>query len=278
MSRRKAPSTGARPRCMMIDFVRFVMLCEDGSLAQASADRVSSSPAIHPLPRTRPTTSRSRKDGADDRCSDAIPRNPRPGARRRPGAPHGRRRQGAHAHRRRHHPAARARLPRRRNARASSSTPTAIRRASPIPACRWSPTACRILPARSPAFSPASIGRRRMRRNANGWSACRAIARSCRTIWWRGCMRRAPRPACRSPARARANGGIRSSGFGRWRCATICGARWSTKACARSRSGPRAMASPSPIGRPSRSIRSSTSTRPRTPRARECIAAQYPDV
>ena len=33
---------------------------------------------------------------------------------------------------------------------------------------------------------------------------------------------RAGKPACRSPARARANGGIRWSGYGRWRCATIC--------------------------------------------------------
>ena len=53
----------------------------------------------------------------------------------------------------------------RRNASASSSMPMAIRRASPIPACPWLPTACRILPARSPAFSPGSIGRRPTRRD-----------------------------------------------------------------------------------------------------------------
>ena len=42
----------------------------------------------------------------------------------------------------------------RRNAARSSSTPTAIRRVLPIPACLSSPTACRVLPVRSPAFWP----------------------------------------------------------------------------------------------------------------------------
>jgi molybdopterin-guanine dinucleotide biosynthesis protein A len=69
-----------------------------------------------------------------------------------------------------------------RNAAASLSMPTAIPRASPIPDCRWSLTACRISPGRSPAFSPASIGRRRTRPPMSGCLACRAIARSCRTI------------------------------------------------------------------------------------------------
>jgi FdhD protein len=45
------------------------------------------------------------------------------------------------------------------------------------------PTACRISPDRWPAFSPVSIGRRKTCRPPNGWSACRAIARSCRRIW-----------------------------------------------------------------------------------------------
>ena len=48
----------------------------------------------------------------------------------------------------------------------SSSTPTAIRRASPTPACRSCPIRCRISPARSPASSPGSIGRRRTRRRS----------------------------------------------------------------------------------------------------------------
>ena len=75
---------------------------------------------------------------------------------------------------------------------------------------------------RSPASSPGSTGRRRTRRTSHMSRACRAIARSCRAIWWRGCTRRAPPPASRSPARARANGGIRWSGCGRSRCAPIC--------------------------------------------------------
>ena len=55
-------------------------------------------------------------------------------------------------------------------------------------AARWSPTTCRTSPARSPAFSPGSTGRRRSSTASNGSSACRATARSCPTIWWRGCM------------------------------------------------------------------------------------------
>jgi len=42
-------------------------------------------------------------------------------------------------------------------------------------------------------------------------------------------MTREPRRAFPSPARAPANGGIRSSGYGRSRCARICGTHWSTK-------------------------------------------------
>ena len=58
----------------------------------------------------------------------------------------------------------------------------AIRRALPTPALPSSPTACRILPARSPASWPVSTGRRRMRRTAHGSPASPAIARSCRRI------------------------------------------------------------------------------------------------
>ena len=62
---------------------------------------------------------------------------------------------------------------------------------------------------------------------------------------------------------------------GRWRCARTCARRWSRRTCARSRSGRRATASPSPTGRISRSIRSSTSIRPRTPSAPTRIALQH---
>ena len=54
-----------------------------------------------------------------------------------------------------------------------------------------------------------------------------------------------------------------------------CARRWSRRTCARSRSGRRATASRSPIGRPSRSTRSSTSTRRKTPSARQRIALQH---
>ena len=56
---------------------------------------------------------------------------------------------------------------------------------------------------------------------SNGCSACRATARSCPTIWSSGCTRPGARwaPACRSPAPAPANGGIRWWAYGRWRCA-----------------------------------------------------------
>ena len=127
---------------------------------------------------------------------------------------------------------------------ASSSTPMAIRRASPIPACRSSPTACRISPARSPAFSPGSTGRRRTRPASNGSLSvpgdCPFLPRD--LVGAAACGARGE-PARRSPARARATGAIRWSGCGRSRCATICAARWSTRTCARSRSGPRATAS-----------------------------------
>ena len=57
------------------------------------------------------------------------------------------------------------------------------------------------------------------------------------------------RPRRRSPARAPATGGIRWWGCGRWRCARICARRSWSRACTRSRSGPRATASPLPTGR-----------------------------
>ena len=135
--------------------------------------------------------------------------------------------------------------------RASSSTPTAIPRASPTPACRWCPTRCRISPARSPASSPGSTGRRRMRPRS---PMVVSVPGDCPflppdLVARLHQARRKWAPACRSPARAPANGGIRWSACGRWRCARICATRWSRKTCARSRSGPRAMASPSPTGR-----------------------------
>ena len=104
----------------------------------------------------------------------------------------------------------------------------------------------------------ARLGRGEPAAASNGSSACRAIARSCRAIWWRGCTPRASRKASRSPARIRATGAIRWSGSGRSRCARTCATPSRSKTCARSRCGPRATASRSPTGRPSRSIRSST--------------------
>ena len=68
---------------------------------------------------------------------------------------------------------------------------------------------------------------------------------------------RAPR-ASRLPARIRATGDIRWSGYGRSRCARICGTPSRSRTCARSKYGPRATASRWPTGRTSRSIRSST--------------------
>ncbi len=132
-----------------------------------------------------------------------------------------------------------------------------------IPACRWCPTACRISPARWPAFWPGSTGRRRNTpRHRMDRERARAIARSCRDDLGRrtACGAAAERDS-RSPARSRATGAIRWRGCGRWRCARTCAAPWSRKTCARSRCGPRAMASRSPNGRTRRSIRSSTSTR-----------------
>ena len=222
MSKKKAPSTGARPRCMTIE----------------------------------------------SECARDHSPHSRPRARRRPGAPHGRRRQGAHRDRRHDHPAARARLHHPAMPPASSSMPMAIRRVSPTPTCRSLPTACPILPARSPASLPGSIGRRANSRRSQ-WLAERAgrLPVSAERPGGTPASSAHRMRTRRSPARARANGVIRSSRSGRSRCAKICGMRWSRKTCARSRSGPRGTASPSPTGRPNRSIRSSMSTRRRTRRA-----------
>ena len=103
----------------------------------------------------------------------------------------------------------------------------------------------------------ARLGRRRTGPDIEWSSACRAIARSCRAIWWRGCTRARVAKASRSPARIRATGVIRWSACGRSRCARICATPSRSRTCARSRCGPRATASRSPTGRPSRSIRSS---------------------
>ena len=148
---------------------------------------------------------------------------PRPRARRRARAPHGRRRQGAHPHRRRDHSRARAGAAHAAMRERSSSTPTAIRRASPIPGCRWSPTTCRISPVRSPAFSPGSIGRRRMRRRSTdvveragrlSVPAARSGRRACT----------AARAAAGMPLACARSGEWRHPVVGLWPvgCATIC--------------------------------------------------------
>ena len=94
----------------------------------------------------------------------------------------------------------------------------------------------------------------------------RRLPVSAATIWSRGCMQRARRR--RAAARLRALGRMAPS---RGRAVAGRAARRPAPSadveedCARSRSGPRAMASRSRTGRPSRSIRSSTSTRRRMP-------------
>ncbi len=84
--------------------------------------------------------------------------------------------------------------------------------------------------------------------------------------------------ACRSPARAP----------GEWRHPVVgavaagvarrpAQARWSRRACTRSKCGPRGTASPSPNGRISRWTRSSTSTRRRTSRAPSTLRRNITD-
>ena len=101
----------------------------------------------------------------------------------------------------------------RRNAPASSSTPMAIRHASPIPAAPSCPTTCRTSRARSPASWPGSTGWRRRTTASNGCSACRATARSCRTIWSSAACG-PPQAGRRRAARLRALRRMASSGGG----------------------------------------------------------------
>ena len=77
----------------------------------------------------------------------------------------------------------------------------------------------------SPAFSPVSTGRRRTRQTFRMWPASLAIARSCRAISLRVCIRREKKKASRWSVPAPANGGIRWSGCGRLRCVAICARR-----------------------------------------------------
>ena len=80
----------------------------------------------------------------------------------------------------------------------------------------------------------------------------------------------AARSAAGTTARLRQIGRLAASGCGALagrHCARTCGARWSTKTCTRSRSGPHGTASRSRNGRTSRSTRSSTSTRLKTAHA-----------
>ena len=158
----------------------------------------------------------------------------------------------------------------RRNARASSSTPTATRPVLPIPACRSWPIACRISPVRLPAFSPGSIGRRRMRRQCE-WIV--SVPGDCPFLPSDLVARlHAARIAAATPLACARSGEWRHPVVGLWPVALREDLRRALldEACARSKSGPRATASRLPIGRPRRSIRSSMSTRPRMPRRRKC--------
>ena len=133
---------------------------------------------------------------------------------------------------------------------ASSSTPTAIR-------ARFADTGLPVVPTALPDFAgplagilagldwaaAQRAGDRRDRQRAGRLSV--PAGRPGR----RGCSGAQDGSGSRSPARARANGAIRSSGCGRWRCARICGRRWWRRTCTRSRSGPLAMAWRLPIGR-----------------------------
>ena len=217
MSRKKAPSIAARPRCMMSE--------KRARVTQLPLLSASCSPAAWRAAWAA-ATRRASASAARPSCNACSP------------------------HLRRNAPARHHQCQWRSGA---------LCRHRP---CRWSPTACRILPGRSPAFSPASIGRRHTRRRSNGSSACRAIVRSCRKIWSRVCTRRAL--AAGMPLACARSGEWRHPVVGAvaGRAARGFAARADRRrACTRSRSGPRGTASPSPTGRPSRSIRSSTSTR-----------------
>ena len=196
----------------------------------------------------------------------------RPRPRRRARAPHGRRRQGAHSHRRRDHP-------RRVLARLT-------------PQCAGIVLNANGDPARFASIRPA--GRRRQR--AGFRRTARRHSRRARLgggehapdIEWivsvpgdcpflpRDLVARlhAARAGAGHAARLRAFGRMAPSGgrplAGRAARGPAPGA--DERTCARSRCGPRAMASRSPTGRPSRSTRSSTSTRRRTPPSRATAA------
>ena len=88
------------------------------------------------------------------------------------------------------------------------------------------PTAWRVLPARSPASLPASIGQPR---NAPEITEIASVPGDCPFLPLDLVTRlqaARKRKGSRSPARARANGAILSWDCGRWRCARICVTRW----------------------------------------------------
>jgi hypothetical protein len=58
------------------------------------------------------------------------------------------------------------------------------------------------LPVRWPASWRGSTGFRATHPTSTGWSACRAIARSCRATWWRGWSLRAAERAALACARS----------------------------------------------------------------------------
>ena len=192
---------------------------------------------------------------------DAIPR---PRARRRAGAAHGRRRQGAHPDRRRDHPGTRAGAACAAMRADRSSMPTAIPRASPILA---SGRAGQRAGFRRPAGrhpGGARLGGGERARGGRHRRACRAIVRFCRRSG------RPPAGGARRrdmPLACARSGDWRHPVVGLWpvACATICGTRWSRKTCARSRLDRPPWRRHRRLADRSRSIRSSTSTRPRTP-------------
>ncbi len=135
-------------------------------------------------------------------------------ARRRAGAAHGRRRQGAHPHRRQDHPRARARAlqaamrgghpQRQRRSRA-------LRRHRPAGGARHGAGFRR--PARRHPRRARLGGGTRARRSPTS-RACRAIVRSCRATWSRALARGAQ--ARRHAARLRRSGEWRHPVVGLW--------------------------------------------------------------
>ncbi len=176
MSRRRAPSTGARPRCTM---TKHVFACT--AHAARSTSPLRGEGARRSLWHTQPSQPMTkeaplglvlagglaRRMGGGDKARIAIGGRTileRVLARLKPQCAQ-------------HHP--------QRQRRSGALRRHAV--------CRWWPIRYRTSPVRSPASWPASTGRRRTRLPSPTSRACRATARSCRTTWCRGSTRRARR-------------------------------------------------------------------------------------